>query len=210
MSLMQDASAANTIVPSVPGQSEQQQEVKTTGRLCEKCGLPRKDHPGPSKRIVTRNRLGQLAGVCSFENPTKGGGKRRGGRPTGSGGGGDASTKTGGDPPSDPGAAARAGAIGKGLKPGSPAGNKGLGKGTTAKGAPPWMAKMALKMPATPDFPDGQPVCFWRHNPAGSSCRGGATCRMSHACPVFVNGKICGQMHSAADHNPPYGGTYKP
>ena len=40
MSLIRDASTASTIQPSIPGQSEQQQEVKTPVRLCEKCGLP--------------------------------------------------------------------------------------------------------------------------------------------------------------------------
>ena len=73
---------------------------------------------------------------------------------------------------------------------------------------PEWMNYLAHRIVSS-DRPDGQPVCFWYHGPTGSTCRDEKNCRMSHACPVFnKDGTICGKMHSAKDHNPPYGGRW--
>lgn len=95
-----------------------------------------------------------------------------------------------------------AAAKGKGKGKKGKKGNKGKGKGG-GKGksnAPPHMANLAQRMPASAEFPQGQPVCFWAHSPGGSTCSLGDGCWMSHKCPVFVNGAPCAKNHLASQH----------
>jgi hypothetical protein len=144
-------------------------------RVCEApgCGLPRNWHPG-RRMVVNGNGIGTIQNPPNRPGPYQGGG----------GGGGGAGGK------------------GKGK------GKKGKGKGRGGKGGkgkgglPAHMVGKALKMPASAEWQQGQPVCFDAHHPDGSRCSLGGCCWTSHRCPAFkADGSIWGENHSLSAHH---------